>query len=86
MTPNITNNTDNSRLETEVDGHRGWLDYRVEAGKLILLHTEVEPALSGKGVGSALVEAAVEFADREGLDLVPHCGYAAARLKRMGRA
>ena len=52
-------------------------------GKLVILeHTEVSPALQGHGAARELVEAAVEWARREGLRLVPLCPFAKAVFDR----
>ena len=48
-------------------------------GKLVMLdHTEVGPALRGKGVARTLVEAAVGWARQEKIKLVPVCPFARA--------
>jgi uncharacterized protein len=39
-------------------------------------HTEVDPSLEGKGVGSALVEHAVTFAREKGIKLKVYCPFA----------
>lgn len=52
------------------------LDYHRSTDRLSILHTGVPAPLEGKGVGSALVRAAVEFAAAEGLTVVPSCPFA----------
>ena len=64
------------------DGHRAVLRYQLKRGHLVLEHTEVPPELEGRGIGSALVEAAVERAHTEGLALVAVCPFASAWLRR----
>jgi predicted GNAT family acetyltransferase len=71
-----------SRLILEVDGVVAWLEYRVDRGRLVLEHTEVPRALSGRGIGSRLVEAGVEKARTEGLRLRSECPFATAWLRR----
>ena len=78
----VENNQAESQFETTVDGHRGVLTYSVEHGKLYLLHTGVDDALEGRGVGSALVRFAAEHARREGLRIVPFCPFAKSWLQR----
>ena len=43
------------RFETTVDGHAGRLDYSVSGDVMTIVHTEVDPALEGRGVAGALV-------------------------------
>jgi uncharacterized protein len=52
------------------------LEYHRRGDRLSLLHTGVPASLEGKGVGSALVRAAVELAATEGLTVVPYCRFA----------
>jgi len=77
-TPPITVEDDpaRSRLVVERDGVTARLDYRREPGRIILVHTEVPAEFEGRGVGSALVRAAVELARAEGLTVVPWCPFA----------
>lgn len=68
-------------VHREADGV-AFLRYRIEAGRLVMEHTEVPPQMGGRGIGSALVEAAVERARADGLGVVAECEFAAAWLRR----
>ena len=58
------------------------LRYRLEGDRLVLEHTEVPEELGGRGIGSALVKAAVERARADGLELLVECQFASAWLRR----
>jgi predicted GNAT family acetyltransferase len=58
------------------------LRYRLDGHRLVLEHTEVPEELGGRGIGSALVKAAVERARADGLGLVVECQFASAWLRR----
>ena len=60
----------------EADDEVAHLDYQVEPGRLILVHTEVPEALAGRGIGGRLVQAAVDRAAASGETIVPWCPYA----------
>ena len=45
-------------------------------GKIIIDHTEVDPAFSGKGVGKALVLEAVRYARENKVKILPLCPFA----------
>jgi predicted GNAT family acetyltransferase len=45
-------------------------------GKIMIDHTEVDPALQGRGVGRQMVMASVAFAREKGLKIVPLCSFA----------
>jgi hypothetical protein len=72
----VVNETENHRLVLARDGHEGELIYERRGKQLVLVHTEVPEELRGKGVGGLLVEAAVTWAERDGLVIVPWCPYA----------
>ena len=57
--PRVTHDPGASRFTVTVDGATAELDYRLRAGRLILVHTEVPYAVEGHGVGGHLVAAAV---------------------------
>ncbi|HTL06676.1 MAG TPA: GNAT family N-acetyltransferase [Chitinophagaceae bacterium] len=50
--------------------------------KMIIEHTEVDDALSGKGVGLSLVTTAVEYARTHQMKIVPLCSFARANFAR----
>ena len=78
----VTDNQDESRLEIRADGELAELAYRKRAGRLILVHTEVPEALSGRGLGGDLVRAAMRKATAEGTTIVPVCPFARSWLER----
>jgi predicted GNAT family acetyltransferase len=59
------------------------LAYTWRGPKLISIdHTEVDPKLEGKGVGSELVARAVEFARQEKLKVILYCPFTQSVFKR----
>lgn len=58
------------------------LDYRLDGAVMNIHHTEVPPALEGRGIASALVQAAVEHARSHGLRIRPLCSYVSAWMRR----
>ena len=74
--PEIVDDAAHERFVAEVDGELARLEYEVEGGRLLLLHTEVPEPLGGRGLGGRLVQAAVARAAREGLTVAPWCPYA----------
>jgi uncharacterized protein len=77
----VVDNADEGRFELTVDGHTGVLVYRRDAERLVLVHTEVPDELEGRGIGSTLVRAALDTAEREHLVVVPLCPFASAWLR-----
>jgi uncharacterized protein len=82
LTPDAEANTDpvddseQGRITISDAGTAAKLEYRVECGRLLILHTEVPEVFRSRGVGGRLVAAAVTKAAREGLTIVPWCPFA----------
>ncbi|MGX1640788.1 GNAT family N-acetyltransferase [Sphingobacterium sp. NPDC055431] len=51
-------------------------------GKIIIDHTEVDPEEKGKGIGSVLLNKAVEHARDSKLKIMPLCPFAKAQFDR----
>jgi uncharacterized protein len=80
--PQIIDNPAESRFELTVEGKLAELVYHQRGNRLALIHTEVPSELGGHGLGGALVMAALERAEREGLTVVPLCPFARTWLER----
>lgn len=78
----VTNNAGAGRFEVRLDGHLAYAEYRVLQSGVLFPHTEVPPALEGRGVGSALVRAGLDFARAEGLKVMPVCTFFAGWIAR----
>jgi len=78
----VTDNAASSRLEIHANGELAELVYRIRANRLVLVHTGVPDALSGRGLGGDLVRAAIAKAAATGMSLVPACPFARDWLKR----
>jgi hypothetical protein len=65
-----------NRYVIDVDGARaGLLTYRRNDRELALLHTEIDPEVERHGLGSTLVEHALDDARRRGLNVAPYCPF-----------
>jgi len=78
----IIDNPASGRFEVTRDGHTAELTYKVDDGRIVLIHTGVPKELEGHGLGAELVKAAVARAVREGLTIVPLCPYARAYFRK----
>src|SRR4051794_37128080 len=75
-------NSTSNRLELEVEGSTAFIEYKLSDQTLFLIHTEVPPALEGKGVGSAIVEKSLQYAKDNDYKIVPLCPFLQSYLKR----
>lgn len=78
----VTDVSGESRFVLRHDGAEAELVYELRHGRLILVHTGVPDELAGRGVGGRLVEAALDRARRERLQVVPVCPFARRWLRR----
>jgi uncharacterized protein len=80
----VVDNESEHRYEAVVDGARaGMIIYQVRPdGVRIMLHTEVDPAFEGKGVGSRLVRGALDAERARGGRIVPSCPFVNAYIQR----
>ena len=60
----------------------GYVEYRSVRGRRILFHTEVDPSLEGRGIGSRLVTGVLDSVRAEGRRITVKCPFVAAFLER----
>jgi uncharacterized protein len=75
---------DRRRFEARVAGRAevAVLDVVPTRDAWTLSHTRVPPAIERRGVGTALVRAALAHARAEGVTVVPKCWFVVAHLRR----
>ncbi len=78
----IDHDTAAHRFVTIVDGSRAVLDYTLAADVMTITHTEVPPAIEGRGIAAQLTRKALDTAREHGWRVVPACSYAAAYLAK----
>ncbi len=66
------------------DGQVCVLDYTLGDGIVTFTHTGVPPALRGQGLAAQLVDAGLQWAEAQGLRVVPACSYVAVHMRRRG--
>lgn len=83
MTPvQVTHNMNSGRFEVSAEGHLAALDYRLRNGRIVFTHTEVPSALEGRGIGSALARAGLEYARQSDLKVIPLCPFVRGYIER----
>lgn len=82
----VRDNPEMSRLEIEVGGQIASLGYERHPHAVVLVDTQVPPALRGRGVANALATWAIETAERDGLRVVAACPFVQAYMWRHSRS
>lgn len=67
------------RVGPAVVGHAA---YRLSPGRVVFVHTEIEPAYRGRGLGQRLAAEALARMRERGLAIEATCWFMAAELRR----
>ena len=78
----VIDNTAESEYEVHAEGEVAILTYQRQGKRITFYHTEVPPALEGRGIAGMLARTALEAARADGLEVVPLCPYVAAYIRR----
>jgi hypothetical protein len=71
------------RYEARIDERVvGFARYRRTGDRILFHHTEVDPAVEGRGIGSRLAAGALDDALARGLRVIVGCPFIGAYLKR----
>lgn len=79
----LINNESKHQYEFHLEGYTPKIEYIINNNsEIFLTHTEVHPALGGRGIGTQLVKKVLEDIKNKELKLVPLCPFVAAYIKR----
>ena len=78
----IVTNEAQKRFEVMVEGQRSVLDYQLIKDTMVFTHTGVPPTLEGRGIGTALAKAGLEYARSKNLKVVPACSFIQVYIRR----
>jgi predicted GNAT family acetyltransferase len=82
MNEDVVHNTAIGRFQITVDDIVAVLDYSLSGQTITFVHTGVPAELEGRGIGSRLARAGLEYAVRESLHVVPRCPFIRAYIAR----
>lgn len=78
MNVDVVDNQSEERYEAQVDGKvAGAAFYELRPGRIVFVHTEVDPAYEGHGIGSALAKNALDDARSKDLHVIARCPFIA---------
>lgn len=76
METSVVDVPDRGRFEIRLDGRVvGLASYHVDNGVMTLPHTEIDPGVGGRGLGSVLVAGVLDAARERGLHVLPYCSF-----------
>jgi predicted GNAT family acetyltransferase len=82
-TVNVVDVPDRDRFEITVDdAPAGFAQYIRRGGRIVFVHTEIDPAFEGQGLGSKLAAGALDAVKAAGEPVVPLCPFIARFIER----
>ena len=76
MDAKVVDVTERGRFEVRVDDRVvGMASYHVDGTTMTLPHTEVDPSVGGRGIGTTLVAGVLAAARERGLTVLPYCSF-----------
>jgi uncharacterized protein len=79
----VVDRPETHRFEVLADGKvAGFADYQLSPGEILFIHTEIDEAYEGRGLGSVLVRHALDNARERGLAVLPLCPFVRAWIGR----
>jgi uncharacterized protein len=79
----VRDNPSEHRFEIHDDGKlAGFARYVHRPGRIFFVHTEIDPAFEGRGLGSQLASAALDATRATGERIVPLCPFIASYVER----
>jgi predicted GNAT family acetyltransferase len=78
----IRNNAEQKRFELQIGDEIAFVEYMIGKKNIAFTHTEVPPALEGKGVGGKLAKYVLNWAIENGYKIQPLCPFISAYVRR----
>ena len=83
MKTEVVDRPEAHRYEVLADGEAaGFVEYQLGPGEIMFIHTEIDEAYEGKGLGSVLVRHVLDDARERGLAVLPLCPFVRAWISR----
>lgn len=80
--PAVIHDEKSHRFIVAEEGATAELAYRTSGNQIIFTHTGVPQALEGRGIGSALAKAGLEYARQQAMEVVPLCPFVRGYIER----
>jgi predicted GNAT family acetyltransferase len=83
MDQRVVDTLDKSRFEI-YDGEElaGFAEYHLFRDEIAFIHTEIDPAFGGRGLGGVLARGALDAARDAGLSVLPYCPFIRAWITK----
>ena len=76
MATSVVRNEELSRFEIYLDNElAGFAEFRMRGNTIVFPHTEIDPKFGGKGLGSALIQYALDDSAMKKYLVAPYCPF-----------
>ena len=82
MSRAVEHNEAQQRFEWTEDGQLSVLEYELQNGVMVIMHTGVPEPVGGRGIAADLAQAALDTARLRGWRVRPLCSYVAGYIQR----
>lgn len=83
---NVVHYAEKRRFEVDLGGGEfAELTYTLQPGTMSITHTYVPRAFEGRGIAGRMTREALEYAQRNRLEVIPICSFAVSYLARHAR-
>lgn len=83
MSVDVTDNAERERYDVHQDGMlAGFAQYRKSGTLIAFIHTEVDPQFEGKGLGTAVIKAALDDTRTQRLIVLPFCPFVRGYIEK----
>jgi predicted GNAT family acetyltransferase len=79
---NVIHNEAESHFEIWIDDSLSKLDYLRDGNTMVMMHVGVPFELRKNGIAARLTQAALEYAEKNSLRVIPMCTYVAAYIRK----
>ncbi|MBA4852428.1 GNAT family N-acetyltransferase [Emticicia sp. BO119] len=80
--PTVKHQPDDHLFLINIGENMAYQEYIKRQNEIIITHTEVPKELEGKGLGSLLAKNALQYAEENGLKLMPLCPFMATYVRK----
>ena len=80
--PKVVHQPDDNLFLIHIGGDMAYQEYIRKNNEIIITHTEVPKELEGQGLGSLLAKNALQYAEENGLKIMPICRFMATYIRK----
>lgn len=77
----VVNNKERMRFEVNLNGEFAFIEYKWYKGDIAFMHSVVPEGFGGKGIGSKMARAGLDYANEENFKIMLYCPFVSKFVK-----